>query len=228
MSTDADTYFATRLAYDKRRAILWRTLAHCIFQAYVPREGVVLELGSGYCDFINAIGAAQKYALDIWPGMVEHAAPDVTTIVGDVTAIERIDDASVDLIFASNLFEHLTQPTLEACLRLARHKLKHNGRLIALQPNYRYAYREYFDDYTHVSVWSDISLRDFLLAQGFHIERIEPRFLPLTIKSALPVIPALIRAYLACPIKPMAKQMLFVVRNTGEPHSMPGTTGKPA
>ena len=35
----------------------------------------------------------------------------------------------------------------------------------------------------------------------------KPRFLPLTIKSRLPVWPALIRAYLASPIKPLAKQM---------------------
>ena len=38
------------------------------------------------------------------------------------------------------------------------------------------------------------------------------RFLPLTVKSRLPVSPLLIRAYLASPVKPMGKQMLLRAR----------------
>jgi hypothetical protein len=71
------------------------------------------------------------------------------------------------------------------------------------------AYREYFDDYTHVSVFSHVSLADFLRVNGFDLLEIRPRFLPLTVKSRLPVLPWLIKAYLASPIKPMAKQMLI-------------------
>ena len=56
-----------------------------------------------------------------------------------------------------------------------------------LQPNYRYAYREYFDDYTHVAVYSHISLADFLVANGWEVIEVQPRFLPLTVKSRLPV-----------------------------------------
>jgi len=215
MTDQADSYFETRLPYDRRRHVLWQVLARHVFQAYAPPNGTVLELGAGYCDFINAIEAPQKYALDVWPGMAGYAGPGVKTIIGDVTAMDCLAEASVDLIFASNLFEHLDKETLATCLRLARRKLRRNGRLIALQPNYRYAYREYFDDFTHVSIWSHVSLSDYLQAQGFTIERVSPRFLPLTIKSALPVMPILIRAYLASPIKPMAKQMLLVARATG-------------
>ncbi len=93
-------------------------------------------------------------------------------------------------------------------LKILRNKLAGNGTLNILQPNYRYAYREYFDDYTHVSVFSHISIVDFLNANGFDVIEIWPRFLPLTVKSRLPVSPGLIKAYLASPIKPLAKQML--------------------
>jgi hypothetical protein len=81
-----------------------------------------------------------------------------------------------------------------------------------LQPNYRYAFREYFDDYTHITVWSHVSLADFLVANGFEIVELLPRFLPLTVKSRLPVWPFLIWAYLALPIKPLGKQMLVVAK----------------
>ncbi|MGA2795219.1 MAG: class I SAM-dependent methyltransferase [Roseiarcus sp.] len=216
--TNYANYHATRFSYDNRRAILWETLARHAFQIYVPPDGAVLELGAGYCDFINRIEAAKKYALDLWPGMAEHAAPGVRTIVGDFTCIDEVADGSLDLIFASNLFEHVTQEALATCIRSAKLKLKRGGRLIALQPNYKYAYADYFDDYTHISVWSHISLSDFFRAQGLRIERVAPRFLPLTVKSALPVHPLLIRAYLASPIKPMGKQMLVVanVPETGK------------
>ena len=45
---------------------------------------------------------------------------------------------------------------------------------------------------------------------NFRILDCRPRFLPLTIKSRLPVHPLLIRAYLASPLKPQAKQMLVL------------------
>ena len=47
---------------------------------------------------------------------------------------------------------------------------------------------------------------------GFDIVDVKPRFLPLTIKSRLPLRESLIRAYLASPIKPMGKQMLIRAR----------------
>jgi len=90
-----------------------------------------------------------------------------------------------------------------------RAKLKPSGTLNILQPNYRFAYKEYFDDYTHVSIFSDRSLCDFLQTHGFRILQCCPRFLPLTIKSRLPVFPLLIRTYLRLPIKPMGKQMFI-------------------
>jgi hypothetical protein len=81
-----------------------------------------------------------------------------------------------------------------------------------LQPNWRYAFREYFDDYTHVTVWSHISMSDLLTAQNWEVMDVRRRFLPLTIKSRLPVWPLLIRAYLLSPIKPLGKQMLITAR----------------
>jgi hypothetical protein len=82
-----------------------------------------------------------------------------------------------------------------------------------VQPNYSYAYREYFDDYTHISIYSHISLCELLQAEGYEIIRCVPRFLPLTIKkSGLVISPALIWLYLHSPVKPFGKQMLVLAR----------------
>jgi hypothetical protein len=93
-------------------------------------------------------------------------------------------------------------------LEALRAKLSPRGTLNILQPNYRYAYREYFDDYTHVSVYSHVSIADFLSANGYDIIDVQPRFLPLTVKSRLPVWSPLIGLYLNSPVKFAGKQML--------------------
>ena len=90
--------------------------------------------------------------------------------------------------------------------------MKPGALLTIVQPNFRYCTREYFDDYTHVSIYTDRSLCDLLAANEFQIERCVPRFLPLTIKSRLLVHPLLIRLFLASPFKPFGKQMLVSAR----------------
>ena len=72
------------------------------------------------------------------------------------------------------------------------------GTLNILQPNYYYAFAS-SSTTTHRSVYSHVSLSDFLEAHGFEVIDCQPRFLPLTLKARLPVSPALIRLYLASP-----------------------------
>ncbi|MGC2412335.1 MAG: hypothetical protein WA459_06530, partial [Stellaceae bacterium] len=129
-----------------------------------------------------------------------------------VTNLDFLDDGAVDFAFASNLFEHLTHVEFRMTLEALRPKLSATGTLTILQPNYRYAYREYFDDFDHKSVYSHVSLPDYLAANGYEVFRVEPRFMPLSVKSRLPVTPFLIRAWLAAPVKPMGKQMLVRAR----------------
>jgi len=208
------SYHETRLAFDERREILWKTLCKAFFQPLIPTEACVLELGAGYCNFINNVDAKRRFAIDTWEGMPHFANEGVSAYVGDATDLGFIDDGCVDFVFASNLVEHLSQDGFARMLEQVRKKLKPGGTLNLLQPNYRFAYREYFDDYTHVSVYSDRSLVDYLESHGFRVIDCRPRFLPLTVKSRLPVMPSMIRLYLWLPFKPMGKQML--IRATAE------------
>lgn len=210
--TETNAYHETRFAYDARRAKLWQVLTRDYFQALIDPAATVLEIGAGYCDFINCVRAARKFALDVWPGIREHCASDVEAVVGSATDMDAVPDASVDIVFASNVFEHLGVSEFAEVLQRLRRKVKPRGRLIILQPNFRYAFREYFDDYTHRSIWTDVSLSDFLLANGFQPELVKRRFLPLTLRSRLPVWRSLIRLYLLSPFKPFGKQMLVVAR----------------
>ncbi|HXI86893.1 MAG TPA: class I SAM-dependent methyltransferase, partial [Parvularculaceae bacterium] len=161
------SYHATRFTEEEKRDVLWRTLWRSYFKTRVPEDGCVLDLGSGYGQFINNVEARRRIAIDAWAGFPNHLADGVEAIVGDVADLRMIDDGVVDFAFASNIFEHLPQERVAKALSEVRRVLSGRGTLTILQPNFAYAYREYFDDYTHVSIWSHVSMANFLEANGF-------------------------------------------------------------
>ncbi len=205
-------YHGSRLTHDVRRAATWRALWKYHFRHRITADDAVLDLGAGYGDFINSVTAHRRIAVDNWPGLADHVPAGVEPIIAPVTDLRAIADNSIDFAFASNLFEHLTQEELVLSLRQIAKKLTTKGELCILQPNYRYAFREYFDDYTHRTPYSHIGLADLLRAQGWTVTQVVPRFLPLTLKSRLPAWGWLIGAYLSSPIKPMGKQMMITAR----------------
>ncbi|MBC7843113.1 MAG: class I SAM-dependent methyltransferase [Gemmatimonadaceae bacterium] len=210
----SDAYHDSRFTPDARRDVLWQALWTHYFSRRIARDFTVLDLGCGYGNFINSVSAKRRIALDVWPGFAAFLAPGVEPVKSSVTDLSAIEDGSIDFVLASNLFEHISQSELATVLAQLRRKLSSRGSLTIIQPNYRYASTRYFDDYTHVTIWSHVSLGDFLTANGFVIDVVEPRFLPLTIKSRMPVSAALIGLYLSLPFRPLARQMLLTARAT--------------
>lgn len=203
-------YHETRLSSDPKRRVLWRVLTRYI-QRYVDEDAVLLDFGAGYCDFTNLITAREKYAYDIWDGIAEFCGPSVKPLIeseNDYEKLRELKSESVDVVFASNIFEHFSVDELKVVVEVLRSKLKVGGRLILLQPNFCYSYKNYFDDYTHKSIWTHLSLSDFIESNGFDVEDVKAKFLPLTVKSKLPVHPFLIECYLRSPFKPFSGQML--------------------
>jgi ubiquinone/menaquinone biosynthesis C-methylase UbiE len=204
-----EAYFRERFLPDPRRRITYATLIDVLFKKEIPADGTFLELGAGYGDFINSVKARRRIAVDRWPGMLQHLEPGIEGLITTVDCLEQLKQNSVDYVFSSNCFEHIKQSELVECLAHLQRVMKPGARLTILQPNFKYAFRDYFDDYTHVSIYTHISLANLLAANGFRVDRVVPRLLPLTIKSRFPVHPFLIRLYLASPVRPLARQMLI-------------------
>lgn len=205
-------YYAARLPADTRRDILWRALWKYYLAGIVAPDDCVLDLGAGYGHFINAVVAQRRIAVDAWPGFLPFLAAGVEGHVGLATNLSMLDDRTIDFAFASNLFEHLTRFDFEVTLASLAPKMSPGGTLTILQPNYRYAYREYFDDFDHKSIYSHISLPQYLTSQGWTVIDVQPRFMPMTIIGRLPVSPWLIRLWLLSPWRPIGKQMLVRAR----------------
>jgi len=205
-----DHYFSTRLKRNPKRVVLWKALWDFSLNKALGFPGTLVELGSGRCEFINASTAQKRYAVDSWAEMPGHADTDVITHVGSATKLPFLKNESVDGVFASNLVEHLSRQQFEEVLDESWRVLKSGGKLVLLQPNFRHSFKRYFDDYTHVSIWTHISLSDYLESRGWALEEVQGKFLPLTVESPLPVSRFLIWLYLKLPFKPLGGQMLVV------------------
>jgi ubiquinone/menaquinone biosynthesis C-methylase UbiE len=121
------TYFETRFTPDDRRAPVWQHLVRYLSR-WIPAQSDVLEIGAGYCDFSNAVVARTRTAVDLDAGITGHAASGVRAVVGDCREL-ALDDAAYDVVFASNLLEHLDRPGLEATLAEIRRVLRPGGRV---------------------------------------------------------------------------------------------------
>jgi ubiquinone/menaquinone biosynthesis C-methylase UbiE len=204
-------YFETRFPLDINRARAWKYLTK-FFQKYIEVDAHVLEIGAGYCYFINGIKGAKKIAVDIFPDLGEYAANNVDVEIRNAVDLSFLGNNSLDVVFASNFLEHLTQEELHSVMCELKRVVKVSGKVLIMQPNYKYAFASYFDDYTHRSVFSHISLRDWFASNGFNAEVEIARFLPLTVKSKAGWLAFLIPIYLRSPWKPRAGQMFFVFR----------------
>ncbi len=182
------------------RKAMWQVLCQNFFQRFVPAQSTVLEIAAGYCEFINNIQAAQKLAVDLNPSTLEYANSDVKVVTTSSTNLTVIEPNSIDLVFTSNFFEHLTKPDIVLTIQEIGKVLKPNGTFLILQPNIRYCYRQYWQFFDHITPLDDQSLAEVLETNGFKVTYKLVRFLPYTTQSRLPNSLALLKLYLKIPL----------------------------
>jgi SAM-dependent methyltransferase len=197
--------YANRFDSNQRKAKndLWKILIDSFLQAHVGRNKKVLDIAGGYCEFINQVKASEKFLIDLNPDAENFADQDVKVLHFDV--LRKISDQQIpftyfDTIFVSNFFEHLrSKEELIQVLSFCFDRLKPAGKLLIIQPNFKYSYREYYDFVDHHLPITDRSLVEILQAIGFQIDTIIPRFLPFSTKGR-PSATLLLKIYLKIPL----------------------------
>lgn len=165
------------------RTALWHMLCR-FFAQWIPADSTVLDLGCGYCEFINNVAAARKFGLDLNPDAHQFASPDVQVLLQNSSVRWQLEAESLDVVFTSNFFEHLpSKAALEETLRQAYDALKPGGRLIAMGPNIRHLPGAYWDFFDHYIALTDLSLAEVLTKTGFNIDVKWDRFLPYTMSQ---------------------------------------------
>src|SRR6187397_2511741 len=97
--------FSANLDY---RKTVWSVLISDWFGRYIDPADVVLDLGCGYGEFINGVDCRDKYGMDLNPDARRFLHPSVKLIAQDCSMPWPLPDASLDVVFTSNFFEHLS------------------------------------------------------------------------------------------------------------------------
>lgn len=196
---------------------LWAVLCREFFQQFIPNasEATVLDIGSGFGEFINNIKASRRIAVDLNDDSRHYLKSDVEFMKVPSFDCATISQNTVDIVFMSNLLEHMyTKAKVLETLKETHRILKSDGLIMILGPNIKYAYREYWDFFDHHIPLSHDSLQEALNLIGFKTIRVIPRFLPYTTKSNLPQWAILVKLYLRMPIswKFFGKQMFILAQ----------------
>jgi SAM-dependent methyltransferase len=173
-------------------------------------------LGAGYCEFINAIPARQKYAMDLNPDIRDLAAPGVIALQQDCSVEWGVGPNTLDVVFTSNFLEHLPDKiALGRTLQNAARALRTGGSFILMGPNIKFVSGAYWDFFDHYVPLTELSLTEALKKCGFEIEFCAARFLPYSMSQGRNYPLWMLKVYLAIPFawRLFGKQFLIVAQN---------------
>jgi SAM-dependent methyltransferase len=204
------TRFAGKTEY---RAAVWEVLT-VYFGQWVPQGGTVLDLGAGYCEFINNLSnVGRRYAMDLNPEVQRRAGSGVEVLNQDCSEAWPLGESELDVVFTSNFLEHLSDK--DAVLRTlsnAYRCLKPGGRIICLGPNIRYVSGAYWDFFDHHVELTERSMSEALSLCGFDIDKQVSRFLPYTMSRGRRYPIWMLRLYLRTPaFWPLFGQQFLVI-----------------
>jgi hypothetical protein len=195
------------------RAAVWEPIASFV-HTQLGRPDKVLDPAAGRGEFINAVPAAERWAVDQVAYAEGTYADGVNAIVSDIFEAD-LPDAHFGGVFVSNFLEHLlTQEAVATFLERMHATTAPGGRIAIMGPNFRFCRDEYFDMADHTLIFTHRAIAEHLYAAGFEPERVVPRFLPYSFTGRLPPSPALTRRYLNMPLAwpLLGKQFLVIGR----------------
>lgn len=193
---------ARQRVWDEIGTFIWRRMGS-------PAR--VLDPAGGRGEFLNAIGAQEKWLVDLVDFSERGVGPDVRVVIGDVFDVD-LPAGHFDGVFVSNLLEHLpTQDAVADLLERLRSCLSPGGVIAVMGPNFKYCAREYFDCADHVLALTEVSVTEHLVAAGFSVESVVARFVPFSFRSRFPASARLTRLYLrVAPLWRLAGQQFLV------------------
>ncbi len=195
------------------RTAVWGEIAPFIHeQLGAPQR--VLDPAAGRGEFINAVPARERWAVDQVAYDEGTYDAGVTSVVSDIFTAE-LPAGHFEGVWVSNFLEHLlAQEAVATFLEKMRASMASGGRIAVMGPNFRYCAKEYFDMADHTLIFTHRAIAEHLYAAGFEVERVVPRFLPYSFTGKLPPSPALTRRYLQMPSawRALGKQFLVIGR----------------
>ena len=106
---DLQRMYDRRFGPEARRAKaeVWKVIVEDFLQRWVAPTDRVLDVGCGMGEFLNHVRCAKRTGIDLNPAMKASLAPEIEFHAGDVRDLSFLADGSQDVVFTSNLLEHL-------------------------------------------------------------------------------------------------------------------------
>jgi hypothetical protein len=195
------------------RAAVWVPIARHV-HSLMGSPQKVLDPAAGRGEFINAVPAAERWAIDAVAYEEGTHVPGVTSVVSDIFDAD-LPEEHFDGVWVSNFLEHLfTQEAVATFLERMHATMAPGGRIAIMGPNFRYCANQYFDMADHTLIFTHKAIAEHLYAAGFEPDRVIPRYLPYSFGGRLPASPALTERYLKMPSawRILGKQFLLIGR----------------
>lgn len=168
------------------RNVAWQVLCPKFFQKYISTDSVIVDIGAGDGFFSRYIVGRRKIAVDISEHVRQLSTYGIEVLQMPATDFADHLDEQADIVFMSNFLEHLpTKRHVIEVFQACHQALKPGGKILMLQPNLRYIGVRYWDFIDHHIGLTEHSLAEGLIATGFKVEKMIPRFFPFTSKSTL-------------------------------------------
>lgn len=195
------------------RAAVWEPIATFVYEQ-LGSPARILDAAAGRGEFINAVPAIERWAVDAVAYDEGTHAPEVKVVVADIFDA-HLPESYFDGVWVSNFLEHLlSQESVASFLELMHASLRPGGRIGIMGPNFRYCRKEYFDMADHTVILTHKALAEHLYAAGFVPTKIVSRFLPYSFTGRLPASAALTQRYLQTPglWRLLGKQFLLIAQ----------------
>jgi SAM-dependent methyltransferase len=158
-----------------------------LFDLLEMKQGqTILEPGVGRGEHLKLFKnlGLNASGLDISQKSKEYS-PDLKIDIFDAdTDHWPYPDNSFDIVYSKSFVEHLSNP--EKYFTEAYRVLKSGGLLLTLTPDWESQYKKFYDDHTHVSPFTIVSLSNIQFMSGFcDVEVSKFRQLPLVWKYPL-------------------------------------------
>ena len=165
-----------------------KMIKYLIDKYKIQENSKILELGCGRGEFLNEFhnNKMKVYGVDnsmYGKKMYPHLEIQNVDLLKNSLPYP---DNTFDVIYSKSFVEHFYYP--EKIFEEAYRVLKNGGKIITLTPEWKYFYKTFYEDFTHRTPFTKISLRDIQLICNFKNIEVESfRQLPFMWNRSKPI-----------------------------------------
>ena len=156
-------YFQNKIEDNERILITYNRLLNFLDCEQITADKKILDLGSGDGAFVEVCKKQkiEAFALDAYSHEINFENDKIP-----------FDDEFFDFVSLTSLIEHIFNPKI--ILEEINRVLKKDGIIIITTPNFKYSYKIFYDDPTHVRPYTKSSIERLLDFYDFEIVKTVP------------------------------------------------------